>query len=158
MNTSTEGAKANCYASREAASSVPTASFTGEDSVLQDASRWLAECSDNHLNCQSENLDTSWMPLRLVKTKCMVGSDYSFRCVDTSIDRLPPQRYLTLSYRWGRPKGLQLATSTLHVLSSWTNAEVLPRTLREALVVCAYLKISYIWIDRLCVIQDDPQD
>lgn len=36
--------------------------------------------------------------------------------------------------------------------------EDLPKTFRDAIAVTQILKIRYIWIDSLCIIQDDAQD
>jgi hypothetical protein len=34
----------------------------------------------------------------------------------------------------------------------------LPKCFREAVQLCQKLKIRYLWIDALCIIQDDPVD
>ena len=34
--------------------------------------------------------------------------------------------------------------------------ESLPKTFKDACTVCTYLGVSYIWIDSLCIVQDDP--
>jgi hypothetical protein len=36
--------------------------------------------------------------------------------------------------------------------------EVLPKTFQEAIEFTRRLKIRYIWIDALCIIQDDRED
>jgi hypothetical protein len=35
---------------------------------------------------------------------------------------------------------------------------VLPRAIREAIIVCGWLNIQYIWIDSLCILQDSEDD
>jgi hypothetical protein len=66
--------------------------------------------------------------------------------------------YAALSYCWG---GDQLFKSTrANILSRICGAELdgLPRTLLDAVQVCKQLKIRYLWIDALCIIQDDEID
>lgn len=36
--------------------------------------------------------------------------------------------------------------------------ETIPRTFREAIQITRQLDIPYLWIDSLCIIQDDPED
>lgn len=66
--------------------------------------------------------------------------------------------YAALSYCWGGH--LPLRTTRLNVdkhrdAISWT---ALPRTFQDAISVTRKLSISYIWIDSLCIIQDDTED
>lgn len=35
---------------------------------------------------------------------------------------------------------------------------VLPQTIDDAIVACMYLNIDYLWVDRLCILQDDDPD
>jgi len=67
--------------------------------------------------------------------------------------------YATLSYCWGA--GLPLKTTSANILSHCQGIplESFPKTLAEAIRVTRRLKIRYIWIDALCIIQDgDGQD
>jgi hypothetical protein len=66
--------------------------------------------------------------------------------------------YAALSYCWG---GDQLMKTTSHNISSKMRGialEDLPPTQRDAVEVCIQLKIQYLWIDALCIIQDDKND
>jgi hypothetical protein len=66
--------------------------------------------------------------------------------------------YVALSYCWG---GNQLVKTTRANIPSKRRGialEDLPRTLQDAVQVCMQLKIRYLWIDALCIIQDDKND
>lgn len=72
--------------------------------------------------------------------------------------------FATLSYCWGsreeheKNTPLQLNASTKRLLRAGIPASRLPLTLRQAVAVCRQLDLEYIWIDALCIIQDDPSD
>jgi hypothetical protein len=66
--------------------------------------------------------------------------------------------YVALSYCWG---GDQVIKSTKLAMKDWRVSlpfEILPKTLQDAIVVTSKLKIHYIWVDALCIIQDDTED
>lgn len=71
-------------------------------------------------------------------------------------------RYLTLSYSWGQVHSPSLTMAnkaqlmTPHGLESFTGE--FPGTIRDAIQLVKQLDERYIWIDRLCLVQDDPRD
>lgn len=73
----------------------------------------------------------------------------------------PGERYVTLSHCWGPEppsKKLQLLTSTVSTLRDGLPVATLPRTFRDAFEITERLHVRYIWIDRLCIIQDSAED
>lgn len=67
-------------------------------------------------------------------------------------------RYLTLSHRWGQNSTLRLLKANLGQFKEGILLQYLPKTFREAAMIAAELGYRYLWIDALCIIQDDPQD
>jgi hypothetical protein len=72
-----------------------------------------------------------------------------------------PVAYAALSYVWGNAQRLLLTRDNEEELSahgalSTDNAD-LPKTFQDALVVAENLAIAYLWIDALCICQDDPE-
>lgn len=68
-------------------------------------------------------------------------------------------RYAALSYCWGNVK--PTATTTKETLSSHLQCiefSTLPQCLQDAVTVTRGLGIRYLWIDALCIIQDDSDD
>jgi hypothetical protein len=70
--------------------------------------------------------------------------------------------FVALSYVWG--EGMDESSVTcksnieeLEVAGSLSPAR-LPQTLEDAMRVCEQLQERYLWIDRLCIIQDDTED
>lgn len=67
-------------------------------------------------------------------------------------------RYLTLSHRWGKGELSFTTRSTLADNQRVLHLDTMPRTFRDAILVTRRLGISYIWIDALCIVQDDPDE
>jgi len=77
---------------------------------------------------------------RLCITKCMRG------------------RYTALSHRWGSKKPLLTTNISLGQHKRGIAVAKLPRTFRDAINLTRQLRIQYIWIDSLCIIQDSKED
>lgn len=73
-------------------------------------------------------------------------------------------QYAALSYCWGNPEELShyppltATVATVQALRDGIQLNQLPRTIDEAVRVCIHLEIEYIWVDALCIIQDDGLD
>lgn len=69
-------------------------------------------------------------------------------------------QWVTLSHCWGSPNQPPLTTtrSNLEDMKQSIPIEILPKTFREAVVVTKALGFRYLWIDSLCIIQDDKSD
>ncbi|KAK4209370.1 heterokaryon incompatibility protein-domain-containing protein [Rhypophila decipiens] len=67
-------------------------------------------------------------------------------------------RYLTLSHRWSQDQRFRLLTGTISQFQDGIGLQDLPQTFRDAAMVAIDLGYRYLWIDALCIIQDDPQD
>lgn len=69
-------------------------------------------------------------------------------------------KYCTLSYVWGRSQPHVLLKGNIHRLQSDNalNTLDLPQTIKDALSLTKLLGFQYIWIDALCIVQDDVED
>jgi hypothetical protein len=62
---------------------------------------------------------------------------------------------------WGNTKvlaPLRTLKSNYKAMLGEIGSQDLPRNFIDALVVCAGLGIRYLWIDSLCIVQDDGED
>ncbi|KAF8957040.1 heterokaryon incompatibility protein-domain-containing protein [Flammula alnicola] len=104
---------------------------------------WISMCENWH----GSSCNKSQMFRREVKS--VVDEIPSFRLidvVDNCIIRAPKNsKYAALSYVWGKVDFLR----TLKV--SWR----IPGTILDAMEVTRELNIRYLWVDSLCIIQDD---
>jgi hypothetical protein len=66
--------------------------------------------------------------------------------------------YAALSYCWGKTQTFTLTASS-H--SSWLSSipyNELPQTIKDAILATSELGLRYLWIDALCIIQDDNEE
>jgi hypothetical protein len=128
---------------------------TGSKENLQLASSWLNDCISNHPQCRPAFDDENWAPSRLI----YVGSldDPELRIVATSslTDKVP---YAALSHRWG---STEISILTSDLLSKYQK-EIPPSdvsaTVRDAAHATRSMELQYLWVDSLCIVQDDPED
>jgi hypothetical protein len=69
--------------------------------------------------------------------------------------------YVALSYCWGDAQQMEKAKTTrANVQDRHRRIELsqLPQTIRDAIEVTRSLGLVYLWVDALCIIQDDPED
>ncbi|KAK4462916.1 heterokaryon incompatibility protein-domain-containing protein, partial [Cladorrhinum samala] len=74
-----------------------------------------------------------------------------------------PTRYAALSYCWGSPDDAKKQCKTeLHSLRAWRDGGIPDRCLspvvRDAVALTRSLDVRYLWVDALCIIQDDVDD
>ena len=122
------------------------------DRVFHLISSWMQQCREDHPQCRP-NSDT--MPARLIEI-VEIGTKYRLRLQHT--DNLGSVPFVALSYCWG---GDQPVMCWEHLVPRFSIAipfADLPATVQDAISVCRRIGIKYIWIDALCIIQDDRLD
>lgn len=53
---------------------------------------------------------------------------------------------------------MKLQSSTEAMLREGCAVEILPKTFQDAISVCRYLRVRYLWIDSLCIFQEGKDD
>jgi hypothetical protein len=114
--------------------------------------RWHAECVTKHGLCKSTPRQI--LPLRLlrVSSKGVVLIEPRARA---------SKRYVALSYCWGVGKTLPkfcTRSSNIQIHQSGIEINSLPVALQDAVSLTRELGYSYIWIDSLCIVQDDVDE
>ncbi|KAK7536230.1 heterokaryon incompatibility protein-domain-containing protein [Phyllosticta citribraziliensis] len=66
--------------------------------------------------------------------------------------------YATLSYCWGQASKFVACRSNISSLHQGINPLLLPRTFQDAILTVRALGLRYLWIDALCILQDDSSD
>lgn len=67
-------------------------------------------------------------------------------------------RYLALSHSRGTTHRLTLTRANLSMLKSGIMLSKLPKTFQDAVTIAWELDVPFVWIDSLCIIQDDAAD
>ena len=128
-------------------------------------------------------LDNDWVDLSLIKewpTRCMkthsdrcdktLGNLAPFRpqylidvtryCIASSTEAFP--RFVALSYTWGQTKSFRTTMSTREQLERPGSLRLphissqIPKTIRDAIELTRVLGENWLWVDSLCIVQDDP--
>ena len=66
--------------------------------------------------------------------------------------------YATLSHCWGKAKTMKLSSRNIDELQSGIKLEALSTSYKEGITLARRLGLQYIWIDSLCIVQDDESD
>jgi hypothetical protein len=66
--------------------------------------------------------------------------------------------YACLSHCWGDKQPIQTTTTSLDAYTKNIPWAELPETFKHAVHVTAELGLRYLWIDSLCIVQDDKED
>lgn len=119
------------------------------------ASLWLQNCLRNHTPCANFQ-GSEGSPIRLLDLQ-----DPKSPLLILTSDTEACDRYVTLSYKWGFDQEPEYRTTRANYKKRTEVGlltERLPRTFREAIEVTVSLGLRYLWIDALCIIQDDYID
>ncbi|KAL2063296.1 hypothetical protein VTL71DRAFT_5101 [Oculimacula yallundae] len=117
------------------------------------AAAMLEDCHMSHKGCPRAEIPL--LPRRVIDVGNRECQSVPNLHVSSPGER---SRYVTLSYCWGGP---QKVVTTLETLSKHIDEmplEKLPRTIRDAIKVTKQLGINYLWVDSLCIVQDDRVD
>lgn len=119
--------------------------------ALDQACLRLKECENNHSTCRPH--DHCLLPSRLI----VVGNtDADLRLFQSSDQQRG--KYACLSHCWGGDASILLTQDTQQRFLRRIPWNDLPTTYRDAVVWCRLLRIPFLWIDALRIVQDDPVD
>lgn len=125
--------------------------------------KWLYECIDDREHqCCRKSLSNTWyddhegerLPSRVIDVGKLDGSEAP-RLLITKGEK---GRYIALSHRWGQGPRTRLTTDRVDEFVQALPMGELSLTFKDAVQATRNLGISYLWIDSLCIIQDDRGD
>lgn len=117
---------------------------------------WVRCCDGDH-KCIPE--EDTFLPTRVIDVGIMDSASVRLTCDVRGQTR--PGRYIALSHRWGQPsKNKVFCTLKSNKESFQKRIKIakLPKTFRDAIDITRKLGIQYLWIDSLCIVQDDVND
>jgi hypothetical protein len=121
-----------------------------DPACLSLAQRWLSTCQNGHQLCDGK-FDTTG-PSRLIDLRGDV-----IKLALASEDSTQGS-YVALSHCWGDAQPLRTTLETLASFQDKIPAHELPSTFSDAIYVTRALGFTHIWIDSLCIVQDDELD
>jgi len=129
----------------------PEVDVASERSFKQ-ATQWLQECVKQHSPNFCLKPKKTPLPKRVI--------DVSGVHPRLHFSEGAPAKYACLSYCWGNSWMQQVVTTldNVHRNSNRIIFENLPQTIKDAITVTRRLNLRYIWIDCLCIVQDDEAE
>ncbi|KAK3934081.1 heterokaryon incompatibility protein-domain-containing protein [Diplogelasinospora grovesii] len=124
---------------------------TSSPETLEQTKQWLHDCSATHPDCQIDSPPSGPLPTRVLDVTPPTVKLYVTQPGETG-------QYATLSHCWGTSQMLKTEHPTLTSRLAgipWTS---IPKTFQDAIAFVRGLNIKHLWIDSLCIIQDDPDD
>ncbi|PMD32227.1 HET-domain-containing protein [Hyaloscypha variabilis F] len=122
------------------------------DRSLTKFREWLADCTSNHTLCKHP--DRGFMPTRLIR----VWRYHGRRVIQLQESDGTTVSYAALSYCWGGEQEVQTTKQTFRRHTTRINFQDLPKTIKDAVIITENLGLEYLWVDALCIIQDDEKD
>lgn len=129
--------------------SAPCGQIVEQDINIDLLRAWVRSCDSEHGGCRSPSFpSTGERGIRLLDLE-------EDRIISTSL----AEEYVALSYVWGNAAPL-LTRSTLAKYTSLhgLRGSIIPRTIMDAARVVYAIGKRYLWVDSLCIIQDDESD
>ena len=116
---------------------------------------WLQDCAVSHSRCSLQG--SRILPTRLLDVEIIEKSQKP-RLIVTKYQQRPIH-YLTLSHHWTESSKTQATTrDNLAQRLQEMSLNSLSQTFRDAIYITRQLGYRYIWIDSLCIVQDDGRD
>lgn len=116
---------------------------------------WLQNCDDNHPECQLGTIRK--MPKRLVEIASIDRAEL-FLAENVA----PGTPYIALSHSWKssmpNPSDVILTRGNIDQRLRSIPWAKLGATFRHAVLIAGHFNIRHVWIDSLCIIQDDDDD
>ena len=96
-----------------------------------------------------------YAPLRLIAINPDDNSPLKLVRRDSTVNT---PEYAALSYCWGKSLQLRTTKASLSRFTEEIPSELVPKTWADAIHIARALQIPHIWIDALCIVQDDEAE
>ena len=126
---------------------------------------WIKACRDHHTLCA--RIRFQWSLEELMGPRSLRYVDTVEMCL-ARYSVFDPSQHIALSYVWGSAQGLQLTKeneANLFVKGALAHAwDRIPKAIQDAIELIRDLNTTdqemklFLWVDQLCIIQDDPKD
>jgi hypothetical protein len=121
--------------------------------VLNRMRNWVNDCNENHSKCHPGEVD---LPFRVLDVANPGLDSNTIKLVEPAAGT--NGRYVSLSHCWGKSQPFTTTKATMASRKASIDVSGLPQTFQDAIAISRELGIRYIWIDSLCICQDDGAD
>ncbi|KAL3421849.1 HET domain-containing protein [Phlyctema vagabunda] len=130
----------------------PVEIFSRPEKFSNRATSWLHQCLNKHGSCHHG--ENSKLPSRVLDLGYSSSSDQ----IKLWEPGLHHGRYATLSHCWGHSGHYTTTRNSFESRKKGIQLTELPRTFLDAVTIARNLSIRYLWVDSLCICQDDAED
>ncbi|KAJ4288000.1 hypothetical protein N0V90_012016 [Kalmusia sp. IMI 367209] len=116
--------------------------------------RWLQQCQCDPEHWSCARYFPVEVPSRLVQISAL-NEPLSARLYSPRDEN---DVYIALSYCWGGPQQYATTRSSVDDYYKQLPFDSMPATIKDAIQVTRECGYRYLWVDALCIIQDDPED
>jgi hypothetical protein len=118
--------------------------------------QWLDECCSRHAVCRAarESLPAQVMPCRLIA----VGAPGDINICLKELNENSQEAYMALTYCWGGYPTEVTNIDNLPARQRNLSFSSLPATIKDAVIVTRELGCKYLWMDALCIAQDNDEE
>jgi hypothetical protein len=120
--------------------------------VVRVTKKWMASCDKYHPLCAVRL--SPRMPTRILD----IGKSGNENGIKLIQGNEKCGKYAALSYCWGTTQTVTTTKDSLPIHLNHVAWQKFPRTFQDAIILCWAMDIHYLWIDGLCIIQDDVGD
>jgi hypothetical protein len=114
--------------------------------------QWIKQCNNEHSFCVTA--EPPALPSRVID----VGHEADGHFIKLCETGGENGRYISLSHCWGAVTQFTTTKATLAAHKTRINFDDLPKSFRDAIQLTRLLGIRFLWIDSICICQDDSDD
>lgn len=119
--------------------------------ALDRVSEWVKKCDDKHKRCKPDLVS---LPTRVLHVGDQSSSNH-IRLWETGGEI---GSYTTLSHCWGTSRPLITTLATMDEKKERIDLDNMDKTFQDAVAITRALGIQNLWVDSLCICQDDETD
>jgi hypothetical protein len=113
---------------------------------------------EGHEGCKFETDQDDETPARILDVRSP-DCAWGIRLVAGDTPRLAAARYIALSHCWGMSgPPIRTTRESLQDYEREVELSALPKSFQDAVTVTRSLGVRYLWIDSLCIVQNDEKD
>jgi len=124
------------------------------DNCFVQVRKWISECVNTHTHVACQQSAMPVLPSRVLD----VGVTSSIPDLRLLTTHGKSGKYIDLSHRWGIDQTFSTKKASLLERENSIDFDALPKTFQDAVIVARSIDVRYLWIDSLCIIQDDAED